>query len=131
MQAQTPSAPVVTLLMVDDEPLMTELFRQHMNKHKFQTLTANSAIEALTLLEKEDVSVQMVITDMTMPEMNGLELAQALQERFPEIPVMIATGHDVDERSFHLLSNVKGFIQKPYHHRTLAERIKALLPPVV
>ena len=64
MEAGKLSETEMTLLIVDDEPLMTELFRQSMTRHGFRVLTATGGAEALTIIAVE--TVHLAITDMTM-----------------------------------------------------------------
>lgn len=116
-----------TLLVVDDEPLMTDLLRQFMTKRGFRVLRAASGEEALTVVGQETGRIDLVITDMTMPGMNGIEVAEKLVERAPDLPVMIATGHDTGGAMETMPSNVVAIVQKPYHNRTLVEQIRAIL----
>jgi DNA-binding NtrC family response regulator len=127
MEARTlPSTPE-TLLIVDDEPLMTDLFRQFMTKRSFRVLMATSGQEALDMVQTEAGSVQMVITDMTMPGMDGIALARALEVRAPGLPVIIATGHETDAANMTFPANVIEIVKKPYQNRLLAQRIREFL----
>ncbi|HEV2473268.1 MAG TPA: response regulator, partial [Chthonomonadales bacterium] len=96
MEAGTLSPGRITLLMVDDDPVITELFRQYMSKQGFRVLTAGSAAEAISLIQREAGAVRLVISDMSMPDLNGTQLAQRLLDLDPTLPVMIATGHDAE-----------------------------------
>jgi CheY-like chemotaxis protein len=125
MEASTLKVHAQALLIVDDEPLMTDLFRQFMTKRGYRVLTASSGPEALAVVQTAQGEVNLVITDMTMPGMDGLEMARRLRELRPDLPVLIATGHDNSETP--LPSNVVGIIQKPYQNRVLAERIQQIL----
>lgn len=116
-----------TLLIVDDEPMITDLFRQAMTKRQYQVKVAHSGPEALEIVDAPDAHINLVITDMTMPEMNGLLLAHELHARLPAVPVLIATGHDLDAEQMDLPPNVIEIIRKPYQMRVLAERIRQIL----
>ena len=117
----------VALLIVDDEPLMTELFNHFMSKRGFQVLTASSGREALEIVAREGKTIRMVITDMTMPGMDGLDLARQLLAAAPEIPLLLATGHEPDMEMVADLPNVVDVVRKPYQNKVLAERIHELL----
>ena len=129
MDALTLQISEETLLIVDDEPLMTELFETFMTKRGFHVLTASSGAEALRIVEKEKSRICLVLTDMTMPAMDGLTLAGELGRRMPSLPVMLATGHDADMETASGLPNVVAVVRKPYQNRVLAEQIRALLHP--
>lgn len=126
MEAATLDESTYTLLVVDDEPLITDLFRQFMTKRGYRVLTAPSGAQALATVEAED-TLALVITDMTMPEMNGLEIASRLAQIRPHLPVLIATGHDAEGALANLPSNVVGIVQKPFQNKLLAERIHEIL----
>jgi|SRR5579871_5720071 len=116
-----------TLLIVDDEPMMTDLFRQSMTKRGFHVLTAAGGPAAQEIVAAEGDALRLVITDMTMPGMDGVSLARVLNEKAPNLPVLIATGHETDAEQMGLPPNVVGVVSKPYQHKALAERIRAIL----
>ncbi len=116
-----------TLLIVDDEPLMTDMFRQSMTKRGFRVLTASSGSEAITAMETAGGAIRLVITDMTMPDMSGQDLSRCLYTLTPMVPVLIATGHDLDPGEMELTPNVVEIVRKPYQNRALAERIREIL----
>jgi DNA-binding response OmpR family regulator len=127
MEAETLQASKDTLLIVDDEPLMTELFEKFMSKRGFRVLTAASGSEALRIIEREKESIRLVLTDVTMPVMDGLTLAGELLKFAPSVPVMLATGHDADLDTVGGLPNVIAVVRKPYQNRDLAEQIRDVL----
>ena len=127
MDAATLQPSEDTLLIVDDEPLMTELFEKFMSKRGFRVLTAASGAEALRIALAEKKRIRLVITDMTMLEMDGLELAAELGQLMPQVPVVLATGHDADMTIASGLPNVVAVVRKPYQNRVLAEQIRALI----
>ena len=127
MEATTLQTSEYTLLIVDDEPLMTELFEKLMSKRGFRVLTAASGDEALRILEIPGNTIHLVLTDMTMPSMDGLKLASELGRRRPLLPVMLATGHDADMAIANGLPNVVEVVRKPYQNRVLADHIRRVL----
>jgi YesN/AraC family two-component response regulator len=80
-----------TLLYVDDEPLNLMLFEINFKK-KFIVKTAMSGESGLVILNREP-AIQVVITDMKMPGMNGIEFIIKAKEHFPEIVFFILTGY--------------------------------------
>lgn len=127
MDAETLQTSPDTLLVVDDEPLMTELFEKFMSKRGFHVLTAASGSEALRIIERERGNIRLVLTDMTMPSMDGLTLARELGRIAPDLPVMLATGHNADMEVANGLSNVVAVVRKPYQNRVLAAQIREVL----
>ncbi len=114
------------LLVVDDEPLMTELFRQYMTRRGFQVLVATTGAEAIRIAGQE-AGISLVMTDMTMPGMSGVQLAEALLTELPGVPVMIATGHDASSGIEGMPTNVVAVVQKPFQNRDLIRNIRSIL----
>ncbi len=127
MDAETLRISNEKLLIVDDDPLMTELFQKYMSKHEFDVATAASAVQALKIVEAEQSGIRLVLTDMTMPTMDGLSLARELGHRHPALPVILATGHDVGMEAANDLPNVVAVVRKPYQNRALAALIRQIL----
>ena len=127
MEAPSLQTPAEILLIVDDEPLITDLFKQFMTRRGYVVLSANSGAAALELAQSEIEAPRLVISDMTMPGMTGLELAAALLLVAPRLPVLIATGHALEPAARSLPANVVGFVQKPYKNALLAAQIRQFL----
>jgi PAS domain S-box-containing protein len=112
------------VLAVDDDPLVLMNTALMLQDLCHEALTAHSGVEALAKLEQVG-SVDLVITDHAMPQMTGAQLAESVQQRWPEIPVLIATGYaelppGVADR-FSRLS-------KPFTQSELAEAIALAVP---
>ena len=93
----------VSIVIVDDEPDVAELFRQRFRREARQGTYvmhfAASGEEALALLGGEiEPGVIAMLSDINMPGMDGLELLSAVKQRFPDLPVMMVTGHGDDDR---------------------------------
>jgi two-component system, cell cycle sensor histidine kinase and response regulator CckA len=126
MEASTLHPQKETLLIVDDEPLMTDLFLQYMSRQGYRVLTATNGPEALDIVDAEGDAIRLIVMDRTMPEMDGVEAARKVYDRAPTIRVLIASGHGA-ELSDDIPANIVGTVQKPYRNRALAEHIRQLL----
>jgi len=93
----------VSILVVDDEPDVAEMFRQCF-RHEARNGTyvmhfANSGNEALNLLAKGiEPTLMVILSDINMPKMDGLELLREIKTRRPDLPVMVVTAYGDDER---------------------------------
>src|SRR4051794_4060263 len=95
-------SPSPAVLIVDDNPLDRRLACAILEKAgAVRTLAAADGREALALVERQAPAV--VVTDLQMPEMSGLELVDALSERHPGLPVILMTGHGSEEVAFQAL----------------------------
>jgi len=107
-----------TILIVDDEKNYTAVLSAVLEEEGFESLTANSGMEALQICEKEEIS--LVITDMKMPIMDGLELLEKIKRREPDLPVIIMTAHGtVDKAVEAMQKGAYTFILKPFDNERL------------
>ncbi len=93
----------VSILVVDDEPDVAELFRQRFRREARQGTYvmhfAGSGEEALRLLDGGiEPTVAVILSDINMPGMDGLQLLGEIKQRFPDLPVMMVTAYGDDER---------------------------------
>jgi CheY-like chemotaxis protein len=121
-----------TILLVEDEVVLRELARAVLEGYNYRILEAGSGVQALKVWEKHRHEIDMLLTDMVMPEgMTGRELAEKLQAEKPEIKVLYSSGYspDVIGGSFKLPEN-SHFLAKPYHPPMLAQAVRECLDGV-
>jgi len=82
----------INILLVDDEIPFLETMTKRLAKRKFITASASGGHEAIKLLEKND-DLEVVILDVKMPEMGGLQTLKIIRQRFPLVEVIMLTGH--------------------------------------
>nr|MBP7462171.1 response regulator [Candidatus Delongbacteria bacterium] len=81
----------ISILIVDDEYFIREIFSDYLNLKGFEVDTAKSGLEAMEKISVRDY--ELVITDLNMPQMNGIELLQRLRQSLNPVPVIIITGY--------------------------------------
>ncbi len=119
--------PPVKILIVDDEELIVRLLSMSLRSDGYQTVSAFSGEQGLEVFKAE--SPDIVVTDIKMPGMDGLELLKKIKEINPEKEVIIVTGHgDIDSTITALQYGASDFINKPVRDAALAialERAKS------
>ncbi len=101
-----------TILCVDDEPIIRELCINALNE--YHVLLAKDGLEAVKILESEDVDI--VLSDVMMPRLDGLELLQRIKEQHTDQAVILMTGYsDKDLILKALQTGADDFINKPIH----------------
>ena len=117
-----------TLLVVEDEPLVRSLAVRALVGQGYRVLQASDAPAALVLSRGYDGEINLLITDVVMPGMNGKELADLLAAERPGLRVLYVSGYTDDEV---LQRGVSGreveFMRKPFAAEALVRRVRALL----
>ena len=122
----------VSILVVDDEPDVAELFRQRFRREMRQGIYvmhfASSGAEALDWLSGDiEPTLVAVLSDINMPEMDGLELLAEIKQRYPDLPVMMVTAYGDDERRRRATQyGAAEFITKPVDFDDLKAQLRQL-----
>ena len=117
-----------TVLLVEDEPTILELGEMMLKKFGYRVLSAGSARDAIALAEAHQESIDLLVTDVVMPGMNGRELAQRLQEMRPGLKCLFMSGYTADVIAPNgALDSGVHFIQKPFSVQSLAAKVREAL----
>ncbi len=117
------------VLIVDDEHIIVELEKKMLEQLGYEVTARTSSIEAFEAFCASPEKFDMVITDMTMPQMTGIQLARKLMEIKPNLPIILMTGFSKQfDQSAAMAMGIKGFLMKPVVKRVLAETIRNVLP---
>lgn len=112
-----------TILIVDDEKEIRRLFERIMSMHGYNTLSAADAFEAL--VKVQDNKVDLLLTDVRMPGMNGLDLIGQVHDLDPLLPVIVITGYGTIETAIDAIERgAFFFISKPIETASLIEIVK-------
>jgi CheY-like chemotaxis protein len=118
----------VLVLVVDDEPDVEALFRQQFRRdlraQRFVMDFANSATDALTRIASIEQSLILILSDINMPGMTGLEMLPRVKAIRPDVPVIMITAYgDPETRRKALASGATGLLTKPIDFALLREEI--------
>jgi two-component system, cell cycle sensor histidine kinase and response regulator CckA len=117
-----------TLLLVEDEAAVRGSARRLLERHGYTVIEARHGADALRIIEAGDQAVDLVITDVVMPEMGGRELVERLRTRHPGVKVLFMSGYS--ERtvaSDGVMPPGTGFVEKPFTIEQLTRRTRELL----
>ncbi|MGH9719323.1 MAG: PAS domain-containing protein [Bryobacteraceae bacterium] len=117
-----------TILLVEDEPALRKLVRQMLTRLGYTVIEADCGAAALRVAADHDGSIDLLLTDVVMPGMNGRELATRLTDEHTGIRVLFMSGYTDDAIVHHgVLEREVPFLQKPFTPDALANKIRALL----
>jgi PAS domain S-box-containing protein len=117
-----------TILLVEDEPVLRELARIILQDYDYRVLEASNGIEALQVWDREQGKIDLLLTDMVMPEgLNGRELADKLRALNPNLKVIYTSGYSFDAIGNEAALAGARFLQKPYPPPQLAQTVRECL----
>lgn len=120
VEAEPPAEPTCpsgrgeTVLLVEDQKAVREVVQRTLEHLNYRVLTANNGREALQVYERSREEIDLVLTDIVMPEMGGKELGETLKNRDPEMPIVAMSGYLPEgDREDRLPRGAAGFLPKP------------------
>ncbi len=117
-----------TILVVEDEAALRRVAQRCLENVGYTVLTAADGDEALTLAEQHADTIQLLLTDVVMPRMNGRELASELQRRRPTLKVLYMSGYTDDAIVHHgVLDQGTWFLGKPFTPTGITEKVREVL----
>ena len=115
------------ILIVDDEPILLRATKRHLESNGYKVTAISDGKEALETIRLNPEKFDLLITDQTMPKLSGIDLAAAVKESHPDLPVIICTGHcDQLIREKALKMGIKKFVMKPISRNELIAAIRSV-----
>lgn len=117
-----------TILFVDDEISTVNMMERNLSRLGYQLETKSNPQEAVELFQSKSDQIDLVITDMTMPQMTGIQLAETLRQIRPDLPIILCTGHSdmIDEDKAERLG-FAAYVMKPVAKQEMARIIRDVL----
>src|SRR5690606_17316455 len=114
------------ILIVDDDINILELLQRHLHSLNYHTFKAVSVKEAVAILR--DTEIDLLITDLKMPEVDGFELIQFVSEHYPTIPKLVVTGYpSIQDALSAIKSRVVDYLVKPFTKAELKQAVEKSL----
>jgi len=121
-----------TILVVDDDLSVLTVVKCMLESSDYNVLLANNAEVAMRMAERDDLSIDLLLSDVVMPDVNGPELAKQIQAIRPGLKVLFMSGYtDSDVVRVKVLEHSLGFLPKPFTSDSLLETVQRVLiaPP--
>jgi two-component system chemotaxis response regulator CheY len=118
------------IMIVDDEKEVREVIRIHLDVNGYNLLEAENGEEAIKILRSEDnmVNVGLILCDIRMPKVNGIECIDFLRQEAPGIPVVVVTGYPDTEVATNLMKKgIKDYLVKPVEKKKLLDTVEKLI----
>jgi PAS domain S-box-containing protein len=117
-----------TILLVEDEPMLIAMTTAMLERQGYHVLPATTSGEAISLAKEHAGRIDLLITDVVMPDMNGRELARNLLSLFPKLKCLFVSGYTANVIAHHgVLDEGVHFLQKPFSGKDLAAKVREIL----
>ena len=116
-----------TILIIDDEEVILDTGRLALEHLGYKVLTANTGMEAISIVENAGKDIDLAILDIGLPDIMGDKVCQRIQELRPNIKVVVSTGYMVEDITDDMKIKAQGFIQKPFSMLKMAMKLKEVL----
>lgn len=117
-----------TILLVEDSDVVREVIARMLENGGFDVHKASGGEKALSLLRSGDVPFDLLLIDVVMPEMSGVELADRVASEHPETRILFMTGHSDDMVSGKgMLGGNREYIGKPFSQGEILEKVRVIL----
>jgi two-component system cell cycle sensor histidine kinase/response regulator CckA len=127
---RTPTRGTELILLVEDDPSVQDLLRGFLEDAGYRVLAADDGSAGLEMVRRSAQRIDLVVTDVVMPRMNGIELARHLRHEQPDLKILLMSGYTRDRNRLEddrLLGPDCGFLQKPFPTHVLGESIRRML----
>jgi two-component system cell cycle sensor histidine kinase/response regulator CckA len=119
-----PAAASISVLVVDDEAAVRRFAARVLEREGYTVLEARDGIDALDLIREKGMSVDVVVSDIVMPRLNGVELMQALVVSHPELPVILMSGYATGALAELGIASPCAILPKPFPSDRLLEEVR-------
>jgi PAS domain S-box-containing protein len=121
-----------SILLIDDELSIVKLNQKILEKLGYKLTCQTNSIDALERLKTRANDYDLIITDMTMPKLTGINLAEAMMDIHPELPIILCTGYSkqISEQNA-IVNNIKAILKKPVSKSKLAEIVRKTLDEAI
>ncbi len=117
-----------TILVAEDDVAVREVVLNNLMEYGYNVLEASSGKDALSIVTELDGKIDILLTDVILPKMNGKELYSKISEKYPAIPVLFMSGYTNNVIAHHgVLDAGVNFIQKPFRSEDLLRRLRQVL----
>jgi len=124
----SPGAEQPTVLLVEDELLVRQLLRSYLADFGCRLLVAENGIEAIRMVNESGVRIDLLVTDIVMPRVNGFEVARSVSGRWPEVKMLFISGTALELAEGHEeLPRGARFLPKPFVRSELVREMTRLL----
>lgn len=116
-----------TILVVEDEPKLREIYNETLKEEGYQVLLVENGLKGLNVV-KSGAAIDLIITDIKMPEMHGVEFVKNVRDAGIETPIIMCSAYEAMKNDFDIVSaGIADFLGKPIDIDELVTKVNAIL----
>jgi two-component system cell cycle sensor histidine kinase/response regulator CckA len=116
-----------SVLIVDDSPAIRSVVVSVLRQHGYTAYEAESGVAALAELQHHKAEIGLVLSDVVMPDMDGLTLAKQLRKQMPKLPIVLLSMHINEDTHWVTEEENFSFLPKPFESKQLLETVRSIL----
>ena len=116
-----------SVLIVDDSPAIRSVVVGVLRQHGYTAYEAESGVAALAEMQRRKAEIGLVLSDVVMPDMDGLTLAQQLRKQMPKLPIILLSMHINEDTHWVTEESNFSFLPKPFETKQLLEAVRSIL----
>jgi CheY-like chemotaxis protein len=116
-----------TILVVEDEPQLRALLDVMLSDEGFRVIAANDGTGGLNSIRRKKGQIDLLITDIDMGRMGGMELAELVTKEFPDLPILFISALPMAPTELQAVAPGSGFVSKPFNATTLLQSVRGLI----
>ena len=116
-----------SVLIVDDSPAIRSVVVGVLRQHGYTAYEAESGLAALAEMQRHKTEIGLVLSDVVMPDMDGLTLAQQLRKQMPKLPIILLSMHINEDTHWVTEEANFSFLPKPFESKQLLEAVRSIL----
>jgi|SRR6478672_2155938 len=116
------------VLLVEDDAICRMDFSRQLRSDGYEVLEAGDGAEAIELLEQHHNEIELVITDLALPKVNGFDVVTNVQRRWPKIPMIMISGYLSEDRGHTILGSTVDILRKPLQPNALVALAQRMAP---
>jgi CheY-like chemotaxis protein len=118
-----------TILIADDEPIVRAYVRTILRSQGFSLIEAVDGVDALAQVEQRAAPIDLLLTDVRMPRMDGIALAHSVVQAYPAVPILYMSGYPFDLDTASVADRPCASLSKPFTRKALLEAVEKCLHP--
>ena len=119
--------PTNKILVIDDNPIILDMLYEFFTKRKYEVVSASNGLDGLKLFKMGESNIELVITDVVMPDISGVGIISILKKNYPGVPIIAITGLGDQPEALATEVNADIVLKKPFNLTLLEQSVQELI----